>query len=132
MWNRLISWVRKQREWRRVHDASWSTIGTPSGDDGLTDFQRLAEQALVASVGPLPVDTAGDSDMYLTAKLPNTTAVIYIYADGAQIHAGSSPLFIGEREDYLNPSQLIERFVSVAHEFMQPRNTSGPKGGRDR
>lgn len=82
--------------------------------DGLTLFQHRASAQLCTVVGAIAFQRLGQSETYLAGKLPGTDASVFIYVDGAQIHAGPEALFLAEREDYAAPQDLIQGFVAAA------------------
>jgi len=113
MFAKIQRWLAANRSRRRAHEAAWSQSVVP-GPDGLTSFQHQASEQLCAEVGAVAFQRLGQTETYLLGKLPGTEASAFIYADGAQIHAGPKALFLAEREDYATPKDLIQRFIAAA------------------
>jgi hypothetical protein len=106
-------WRQSSREWHHGQTEIWpSVLGV--GPDGLSLFQHEASQLLIKSLGPIQLQQAGTTDLYLTGKLPGTEAIVFIYADGAQIHVGPKAVFLAEREDYARPQELLQQFIAAA------------------
>ena len=113
MFRKLRQWFAANQAWRQAHEAAWRTSAL-AGPDGLSPFQRQASEQLCAALGALAFQRHGQSETYLLAELPSGNASVFIYVDGAQIHAESRALFVAEREDYATPAELIQRFVAAA------------------
>jgi hypothetical protein len=108
-------WVQNNRDWRRGQNEVWPQYVEP-GSDGVTLFQREAALQLSEAVGSLPLERGGTSDVYLTGELPNKKVVVFIYADGAQIHIGSKLSFSIEREDAATPQEALRKFIAAVRE----------------
>ncbi|HEV7612266.1 MAG TPA: hypothetical protein VGO37_10350 [Steroidobacteraceae bacterium] len=113
------SWLSRHRARKAAWHQAWSGADV-YGDDGLTNFQRLALASLEQALGPLSlVEAAGTAGRYLTGKIPETYFTLYLYADelGAQ---GISQRFIREKWDCDTPEAMVGEFVAFVRS--QPRN----------
>jgi len=113
MFNWLKRWRESSREWSYGQNVVWPTFLSVDAN-GLTRFQQEAIEQLVASIGPVQLEKAGTKETYLTGKLPGTEAIVFIYADGAQIHNKPKVIFMAEREDHATPQELLKQFVASA------------------
>ncbi|QBB70432.1 hypothetical protein ELE36_08655 [Pseudolysobacter antarcticus] len=113
MFSRLVRWLEQNRQSRQANDAAWSPLMV-RGADKLTSFQHQAAQQLCISIGQVALERLGKSEIYLSGTLPSTQAIVFIYAEGAQIHIDSKAVFLAERHDYAQPQELIQRFVTAA------------------
>jgi hypothetical protein len=114
MLKRLRSWFREQRTWHTEHEATWAPV-KQVGSDRLTAFQRECKAALVEALPNLVFETNGEKELYLVAELPNRSAKVYVYEDGANIHEAGND-FIAEEWDYKTPHELITAIVAEAKE----------------
>ena len=117
MFLRFTEWWKRLRARSVAHDSAWQSAGE-LGEDGLTNFQRLALPALEAVAGPLALSRVGTKEFYLTGPIHNTDLVVYLYTDEAQAH-GSSRKFIAEKWDYDSPEALINALVAFIRTCLQ-------------
>lgn len=118
MLNWFKRWRQNNREWNHGQNVVWPKF-IVVGTNGLTQFQNETVQQLIASVGQVQLQQAGVKETYLTGKLPNTEAVIYIYSDCAEILNGNKTIFRAEREDQATPQALIQEFIAAARNSAQ-------------
>lgn len=116
MFRQFVEWRKKARERRKAHDLAWNAFVT-SSPDGLTEFDRKAEESLRRVIDGISFDKRGTSEPYLYGAIPGTTAVIYLHGDGAQIHDGPSELFWSEYYDYETPDDLVNTLVARARDI---------------
>jgi hypothetical protein len=117
MFQRLTAWRNRRRAAKIARTSAWRTA-EDTGDDSLTNFQRLALPALEAVTGPLALSRAGTNESYLTGPILNTDLVLYLYTDEAQVH-GATRRFIAEKWDYDSPEALINELVSFVRTSLQ-------------
>jgi hypothetical protein len=124
MIQRFRKWLRERREWRRAHDAAWSAVIIP-GSDGISPYMQSILADLLAAVPALKFELSGKDEKFFQGVIPGTNAVVYLYADGAQIHDGPNELFWAEYYDYKTPQELTDRLVAKVLE-VQPNNSFKP------
>lgn len=116
MFSRFRKWNDRRREWRRTHDAAWAPA-TASTPDGLTAFIHAAKDQLLARFSGLDFEIGGQSELFLRASIPGTSAELYLHRDGAQIHDGPNELYYAEDYDYLTPQDLLDEVVAKLGEL---------------
>ncbi|WP_347259962.1 hypothetical protein [Rudaea sp.] len=121
MLSRFRQWRNKRREWRSTHDSAWATAIVATSD-GLTPFIHATRDQIVARFGGFNFVLSGQSEKFLRATIPGTTADLYLYGEGAQIHDGPKELYFAEHYDYLTPQELSDELVARLIE-LQPNNS---------
>ena len=124
MFSRFRQWRSKRREWRHAHDSAWAAAIVETSD-GLTPPIHATRDQLVARVGDLNFELSGRSERFLRATISGTTADLYLYGEGAQIHDGPKELYYAEYFDYLTPQELTAEVVAKVVE-LQPNNSFKP------
>lgn len=122
MFTKLLGWLTENRQWREDHDQAWREPSTP-GADGLTPFQREAEQRVLQvlrshNAQPFDHQVQGEDERYVLFALPAPTARIFIYLDGAEI-VGSQLDFRLERWDVKTPHELCERLTDRLDQLLR-------------
>jgi hypothetical protein len=122
---------------REVSESAWREANA-LGDDGRTNFERVALSELEAIVGPITLARGSSQLPYLFGPIPGTDLTLYLYADEAQVHGGPR-IFRKERWDYRPPQDSIEDLVSFVHaslpsnnRFERSRGESSVNQGGDR
>jgi hypothetical protein len=108
----VITWFKKQRQWRRDHVAAFSAAMQRQAD-GLTLFQCQAISALSRLVPAASfqrsVMSKGHGE-YLLAPIGHSGAELYVYPNEAAI-LGAKPYAWFEEWDYRTPEDLLQALV---------------------
>lgn len=124
MLRRFRQWLSGNRDWRRVHDLAWAPV-ISVGPDGLSAFMHSTRDQLLSAVSGLDFELAGESEKFLRGTIPGTSAVLFLYGDGAQIHDGPKELYWAEYYDYQTPKSLTDELVSEVLE-LRSKNSFKP------
>lgn len=109
---------------------AWDPVVAP-GADGFTPFQRQTEAAFQALVPNAPLTRAGVREAFLTGPIPGSTAVVFIYLDGAEVSGGANSLR-AERWDFETPDALMEACLASvkanvqSNQPLHPTTSGGP------
>jgi hypothetical protein len=117
----IRDWIDNRRQWRRMHDAAWVPV-LPPGPDGVSPFLRHIHDDVLAAVPSLALERSGESETFFRGVIPGTSATLYLYSDGAQIHDGPDELFLAEYYDYETPQQMTDSLLARIRE-LQPNNS---------
>jgi len=103
--------IRRYREWRRTHEASWEGYTTRDAN-GITRFQSELLAELRQDPGVLACELVrGKNESYYKGNLARGGQEFYIYEDEAGSSKGTY-----ERWAYDSRQQLTEDFLSRARE----------------
>ena len=107
---RLLNWLTNQRAWHAENSRVWEPLSAPL-EDGLSTFQHMATAALLKELPEISLVRAGQSETYLTGRVPSTEASVFIYLAGAEV----LPDFYSQESEGTNdPDSLIREFVAAA------------------
>jgi len=110
---RLLSWIRREREWTRSHRIAWKGASSLTAN-GLSHFQVQCESAIAAALATSGrsltnrVVHAG-SEPYVSASISASSLRVWIYVDQANLDGpGIDNRF--EEWDAISPAALIDDF----------------------
>jgi len=111
----MIGWIRnkirKSKEWRASHEASWAGFDEVNSE-GVTNFQKEVLSELQDNPGLLSLELVnGQSENYYKGKLANSAKEFFIYKDEAELNG-----IVFERWASDSRQDLISMFLSGARD----------------
>jgi hypothetical protein len=93
----MFDWLRRRRESIQSHEKLWAPERV-TGSDGLSVFQRRAEDALLAAGYGLrqrevrQLSGGEPTDLFITGLTGRVNARVYLYQDGIELRADNKVL----------------------------------------
>jgi hypothetical protein len=118
----MFRWFKHRREVLHAREAQWLTARV-AGPNGLSDFQRRAEEAL-GRAGFALNDRAvlrsirSPSELSVTGTVSPSNSQVIFYADAAEIRLKDGDVVFFEECDKGSPNELISQLVARVRELV--------------
>src|SRR5258706_15193446 len=118
----MFRWFKRRREVLRAREVEWLAAQL-AGPDGLSDFQRRAEEAL-AQAGFLLKNravrpaTGAPSERSVTGTVAPSNSRGNLYQDAVEIRLNDCDVVFFEERDKGNPDELISQLVARVRELV--------------
>ncbi len=120
MIDKLIGWIKRQRQWRKDHLGSWRGK-TEAGEDGLSSFQNECLKELESAFSKNNLMLAekrveeGKDEKFIVGLLPRSGRKLWIYLDGAEIEDNKNKFrYFFEEWDFRTPDDMIRELIAAA------------------